>query len=123
MASSPVPSVATGYLRRWLRSVAAGALISSVQVAVLYLSNDVVLLLFIGPIIGWGVATWSLRTWRRTKVWHAWPLALANLAWMFLAVGLEDGGPRGLSIAMVSLAVLSMFVGTLCFFGRDGGAS
>jgi hypothetical protein len=103
--------------------LAAGAVISAVQVAVLYLFKNVVLLLFIGPIIGWSVATWSLRTWRQTKVWHAWPIAFADLAWIVLAIGLEDGGPRGLSIAFAALAVLSLFAGTLCFFGRDGGAS
>src|SRR4030095_4351725 len=64
-----------------------------------------------------------LRTWRQTKVWHAWPIAFADLAWIVLAIGLEDGGPRGLSIAFAALAVLSLFAGTLCFFGRDGGAS
>ena len=72
--SRAVWSSARGHLRRGLSALTAGAAITVVQAAVLYLSNNVALLLLRGPTVGWSLAAWNLGTWKRTKVWHAaWP--------------------------------------------------
>jgi hypothetical protein len=120
-SSGAVPRTGRGHLARSVRSLAAGAVITTVQLLVLYLSNDAIVLVLIGPALGWSVAAWALGVWRWTRVTHAWPIAFADLAWLFLAGGMHDAlqGPRGASLLFGSLAVLSMGVGTACFFGRD----
>jgi hypothetical protein len=119
--SEAAPRTRRGHRGRGIRSLAAGAVITAVQVLVLYLSNDAFILVLAGPALGWSVAAWVLGVWRWTRVTHAWPIAFADLAWLFLAGGMHDAleGPRGQSLLFGSLAVLSMGVGTACFFGRD----
>jgi hypothetical protein len=105
------------------RALGAGAIITGVQVGLLYASMNLALLLFGGPILGWTLATWVLGTWHHTKVRYAWPIGLANLTWIFFAHGFEDGfGDRGPAIGLGVLAILTFFVSGLCFFGRDNVA-
>jgi hypothetical protein len=108
-------------LARSVRSLAAGAVITAVQLLILYLSSDAIVLVLIGPVLGWSVAAWALGVWKWTRVSHAWPIGLADLAWLVLAGGMHDAleGPRGQALIFGSLAVLSMGVGSACFFGRD----
>lgn len=116
-----MPRTRRGYLGRCVRSLVAGAVITVVQVLVLYLSDDAIVLVFIGPVLGWSVATWALGVWRSTRLTHAWPIAFADVAWLLLAGSMHDGleGEGGRALLFGSLAVLSMAVGGACFFGRD----
>ena len=100
--------------------MAAGTIITLAQVLVLYVSNDAVVLVLIGPALGWSVATWVNGIWKHTKLTHAWPIGFADVAWLFLAGGMHDAleGSEGRLLLFGSLAVLSMGAGTACFFGR-----
>jgi hypothetical protein len=119
--SGTVPRTGRGYLARSVRSLVAGAVITVIQLLILYLSGDAIVLLLVGPVLGWSVAAWALGVWKWTRVTHAWPIGFADLAWLVLAGGMHDAleGPRGQARLFGSLAVLSMAVGSACFFGRD----
>jgi len=107
---------------RAVRALAAGAIITAIQVGLVYASQNLAVLLFLGPILGWSMANWSLGNWSQTKVRHAWPIGLADLVWILFAHGFEDGfGPQGPAMALRALGVLTFVVSGLCFFGRDGG--
>jgi hypothetical protein len=110
-----------GYLNRALRALAAGSIIAVVQVLVLVCSNSAVVMVLIGPPFAWGVACRVLGAWRRMRMIHAWPIAFADVAWLFLAGGIHDAleGPRGSALVFGSVAVLSLGVGSACFLGRD----
>jgi hypothetical protein len=107
---------------RTVRALAAGAIITAIQVGLVYASQNLAVLLFLGPILGWSMANWSLGNWSHTKVRHAWPIGLADLVWILFAHGFEDGfGAQGPAMALRALGVLTFVVSSLCFFGRDGG--
>ena len=107
---------------RTVRALAAGAIITAIQVGLVYASQNLAVLLFLGPILGWSMANWSLGSWSQTTVRHAWPIGLADLVWILFAHGFEDGfGPQGPAVALRALGILTFVVSSLCFFGRDGG--
>ena len=112
----------SGIPAKTIRALAAGAIITTIQVGLVYVSQNLAVLLVLGPILGWSMATWSLGNWGEAKVLHAWPIGLANLVWIFFAHGFEDRfGTQGPAMALLALGVLTFVVSSLCFFGRDGG--
>lgn len=116
--STTTSSLLTPHLKRWGRSIVAGLLITAVQVSILLFSHSLLATALLGPPAGWLLATRLLQGERRSKVIHAWPLTLAHVPWVFYL----DAFAHGLHSERLwsPVAVLSIIVGTLCFFGRDG---
>lgn len=116
---------------RWRRSLAAGAIIGTVQVVALVASivlwratgswgaaahvAYLVAFAVVVPAAGWLLAAYAVGG--RLAPWHAWPVGLFSFLIVVSGHGFEDAG-LPLWVPVAAMGAVSLFFGTLWFAER-----